>query len=292
MTARTSRSRAIEQAPPSAPPALSHAIPSSSAVLNIVVRVAGVVPVRLDLNHVGTVEQQLGLSLGTVLVYLRSGLTARCVAEEWSKAGVLARSLSPAVVGRRPLAIGPSTVAAMVQLAGVPRVTSAAVVRVQVGPVTWEVCDATAYVSLLRACRHAARLLGDTPPRTTSNSPTVDNSRGRWYGRADPSHHPGMDNWSWTVGVLGDGSENVQRAAVGAEATGQAAIEAASDAAVLVAMDRSRQEYRIAVAGTEMTLTSGLTERGDVDLWGVHDAVLSIALRYSAWPNPSGSVGP
>ncbi|MEK6438971.1 hypothetical protein [Pseudonocardia sp. T1-2H] len=29
------------------------------------VQVAGIVPARLDLSHVGTPEQQLGLSLGT-----------------------------------------------------------------------------------------------------------------------------------------------------------------------------------------------------------------------------------
>jgi hypothetical protein len=128
----------------------------------------------LDLAHVGTAEQQLGLSLGSVLVYLRSGITARAVAEGWGQASVSAQSLSPAVVGRRPLPVGPSTVAAMVQLGGVPQVTSAflpgraggavpAALRVQVGPVTWEVCDATAYVTLLRAWRQAARLLGDSP---------------------------------------------------------------------------------------------------------------------------------
>ena len=147
-------------------------IPSSSTVMNVVVRVAGIVPVRLDLAHVGTAEQQLGLSLGTVLIYLRSGLTARSVAEEWSNAQVLARSLAPAVVGRRPLPIGPAVVTAMVQLGGVPRVVSTvdavrpgvpAMVRIQVGPVTWQVCDATAYASLLRAWRQAARLLGDNP---------------------------------------------------------------------------------------------------------------------------------
>lgn len=147
-------------------------IPSSSTVMNVVVRVAGIVPVRFDVAHVGTTEQQLGLSLGTVLVYLRSGRTARSVAEEWNNARVLVRSLAPAVVGRRPLPIGPSVVTAMVQLAGVPRVVSAAeparpgvpaMLRVQVGPVTWQVCDATAYASLLRAWRQAARLLGDNP---------------------------------------------------------------------------------------------------------------------------------
>jgi len=69
-----------------------------------------------------------------------------------------------------------------------------------------------------------------------------------------------MDNWSWTVGVLGHGSENVRGVAAGAEVTGEAAIEAASDAAVMVAMDRGRQEYWISLAGTEMILTPGLTE--------------------------------
>jgi hypothetical protein len=38
-----------------------------------------------------------------------------------------------------------------------------AVMRLQVGPVTFEICDATAYASLLRAWRQAARLLDDNP---------------------------------------------------------------------------------------------------------------------------------
>jgi len=152
----------------------TRAVPSSSSVVNIVVRVAGMVPVRLDLTHAKTVEQQLGLSLGTVLVYLRSGITARAVAEGWGQASALAQPLSPAVVGRRVLPVGPSVAAAMVQLAGVPKVTTSfaparaggtvpAILRVQVGPVTWEVCDATAYACLLRGWRQAARLLGDNP---------------------------------------------------------------------------------------------------------------------------------
>ncbi len=126
----------------------------------------------------GTPEQQLGLSLGTVLVYLRSALTARAIADGWRDAAVLAQALSPAVTGRRPLVVGPSTVSALVRLAGVPQVIAAAepgraatatrpavapMVRLRVGPVTWEVCDATAYSCLLRAWRQAARLLGDHP---------------------------------------------------------------------------------------------------------------------------------
>jgi hypothetical protein len=79
-----------------------------------------------------------------------------------------------AVAGQRPLVIGPTTVAAMVRLAGLPDVGAMseparaggavpAVLRVQMGPVTWEICDATAYTSMLRAWRQAARLLGDNP---------------------------------------------------------------------------------------------------------------------------------
>jgi hypothetical protein len=94
-------------------------------VTNLVVRAAGVVPARLDLAHVGTPEQQLGLTLGAVLIYMRTGVTARAVADGWSGAAVLARSLSPAVAGRRPPVVGPTTVAAMVRLAGVPEVGAA-----------------------------------------------------------------------------------------------------------------------------------------------------------------------
>jgi len=175
MTARTSRhttgGHTTQQSAPLAQPRM---IPVGTAVMNVVVRVAGIIPARLDLTHVGTPEQQLGLSLGTVLVYLRSGLTARAVAEGWGRAAVLARPLSPAIAGRRPLVVGPSTVAVLAQLAGLPTVDAAfeparaggavpALLRVQVGPVTWELCDANAYTSLLRAWRQAARLLGDNP---------------------------------------------------------------------------------------------------------------------------------
>lgn len=62
----------------------------------------------------------------------------------------------------------------MVQLAGLPRVTGAyeaarkdgvvpEMLRIQVGPLVWAVCDATAYASMRRAWRQAARLLGDNP---------------------------------------------------------------------------------------------------------------------------------
>src|SRR5690349_9878948 len=112
MTARTRQ--------PAEPTARARMITESSVVSNSVVRAAGLVPARLDLAHVGTPEQQLGLTLGGVLIYMRTGVTARAVAIGWGGAAVLAQSLPPAVAGRRPLVIGPTTVAAMVRLAGLP----------------------------------------------------------------------------------------------------------------------------------------------------------------------------
>lgn len=97
-----------------------------SSVMNVGVRVAGRVPTRVDLRFAGTAEQQLGLSLGTVLVYLRTYLCARTVALGWGEAAAQARSLSPVLPERRRPAMvaGPWSVAAVVRLAGMPAVTS------------------------------------------------------------------------------------------------------------------------------------------------------------------------
>lgn len=172
MTARTSTSHSTEDTTQPDRAAQARMIPAGSAVMSVVVRVAGIVPARLDLTHVGTPEQQLGLSVGTVLVYLRSALTARAVAQGWGKAAVLARSLSPAIAGRRPLMVGPWTVGVIAQLAGgMPQIVSSLVpahrgpeavqvLRIPVGPV---VCDTNAYTSLLRAWRQAALLLEGNP---------------------------------------------------------------------------------------------------------------------------------
>lgn len=143
-----------------------------SSVMSVGVRVAGRVPTRLDLRFAGTPQQQLGLSLGTVLVYVSSYLTARTVALAWGEAAAQARSLSPVLPGRRRPAMvsGPWSVAAMVRLGGIPAMNASVVpslpgrelptmLRMQVGPVTWELADAAAYTSLLSAWRSAADLL-------------------------------------------------------------------------------------------------------------------------------------
>ncbi|WP_300014807.1 hypothetical protein [Pseudonocardia sp.] len=71
---------------------------------------------------------------------------------------------------------------------------------------------------------------------------------------------------TWTVGVLSAGAENLQPLAGGTSATRAGAVEAASDALVVAAMDHGRQEYRVRVADTLIVIIPGLTEQGEVDL--------------------------
>lgn len=71
---------------------------------------------------------------------------------------------------------------------------------------------------------------------------------------------------TWTLGVLSAGAENVQPLEGGVAATRERAVELASDALVVAAMERGRQEYRISVAGTLIIVRPGLTEQGEVDL--------------------------
>lgn len=146
-------------------------------VMTVGVRVAGHIPTRLDLHPARTSERQLGLSLGAVLVYVSSYLVARAVAVAvaWGQAAPLARSLSPVLpVGRRPVAVtGSWSVATMVRMFGVPTVDTMlmpaapgrnvpTMLRMHVGPITWELADAAAYTSLLNAWRDAADLLAAT----------------------------------------------------------------------------------------------------------------------------------
>ncbi|MFP5023525.1 hypothetical protein [Pseudonocardia phyllosphaerae] len=146
-------------------------------VMTVGVRIAGEIPTRVDLQHAGTEQQMLGLSLGTVLVYLRSHLVARTIALAWGQAAPMARSLSPLLpAARRPVvATGPWSVSTMVRFHGVPTIDSMlmtprsgtnlpTMLRVQVGAITWELADAASYTALLNAWRQAADLLAIAEP--------------------------------------------------------------------------------------------------------------------------------
>lgn len=92
MPAGTDRSRTVAQPSPTTQ---ARMITKSSVVTNLTVRAAGLVAARLDLAHVGAAEQHLGLTLGTVLIYIRAGVTARALAGGWSGTAVGAQSLAP-----------------------------------------------------------------------------------------------------------------------------------------------------------------------------------------------------
>jgi hypothetical protein len=77
----------------------------------------------------------------------------------------------------------------------------------------------------------------------------------------------------WTLGVLYGGAENTVALEEGIESSRGAAIDAASGALVVAASERGRHEYRLTVADTQIIVVPGLTERGEVDLLDLHDAV-------------------
>lgn len=145
----------------------------NAQVMGFSVRVAGRIPTRVDLQHAGTPECQLGLSLGTVLVYLRSHYTAQIIAGTWASAAPSAASLIPQLSGRQRGAVlttGPWSVAAMVRMSGTPNITGGLIpgrpgseipsmLRLRVGPITWDLCDAAAYTTTLAAWKKAAALL-------------------------------------------------------------------------------------------------------------------------------------
>lgn len=149
-----------------------HAAYGAAAVMSMTVRVAGQVPTRVDLQNAGTMEQQLGLTLGAVLVYLRSSFTARIVEQGWAQAAPLARSLVPVLGGRARgvMATGPWSATALVRLGGTPKVDTAllparpgsdrpSILHIEIGPISWEMSDAASYTALLHGWRTAANLL-------------------------------------------------------------------------------------------------------------------------------------
>ncbi|MDN5853461.1 MAG: hypothetical protein L0K86_11565, partial [Actinomycetia bacterium] len=205
-----------------------------------------------------------------------SGITARTVAQEWGRAAVLARSLTPAIAGRRPLVVGPSTVGALVKLAGVPQVTSrlvyvdpprttAQMLQITVGPLTWEVCGANADIfAAARVAPGPRDCSATTPPRTTTSRKGADNS-----GRSRPRpprtrHHPDITTTgsgttmrttmgtAWSLAVLPTGAENLLPLLDGQEVDVATAFAAATAALVDIAAALGTvgwQEHRITVAG-------------------------------------------
>lgn len=145
----------------------------AATVTGMVVRVAGHVPTRVDLRNASTADQQLGLTLGSVLIYLRSHYTAHLITRSWSQAAPLAASLTPHLTGRRRaiMSTGPFSTSALIRIGGAPQLRAAlipaepgqerpTILRLDLGPVSWELCDAASYAALRLAWQSATDLLG------------------------------------------------------------------------------------------------------------------------------------
>jgi hypothetical protein len=145
-----------------------------SVITTATIRVAGKIPTDITLNHLGTPEQEASLRVGELLIYLRSAFVAQVVADVWRQgrpiAGTLPYALSP---GRLRLPVRVGMVGMMVRLGGHPPCTvvpvparpggtSPAHVRVEIGPLVWEVCDAAAWHSIGTAWTTLARQLAAT----------------------------------------------------------------------------------------------------------------------------------
>jgi hypothetical protein len=163
--------RATPTAEPQAAGGIGERADGTGQVIGFSVRLAGRVPTRIDVQHAGTPEAQLGLSAGPVLVYLGSHHTAARIAQSWAAMAPAATSLVPHLRSRRALfAAGPWSVSAIVRLGGEATITGGllpgrpgselpAILRLRVGPIAWELCDAAAYTTMLAAWRRAAALL-------------------------------------------------------------------------------------------------------------------------------------
>lgn len=170
-TSRTETTADGAPAEPQAAGGIGERPDGTGQVIGFSVRLAGRVPTRIDVHHAGTPEAQLGLSAGPVLVYLGSHYTAARIAQSWAAAAPAATSLVPHLTSRRAvLAAGPWSVSAIVRLGGEATITGGllpgrpgselpAILRLRVGPIAWELCDAAAYTTMLAAWRRAAALL-------------------------------------------------------------------------------------------------------------------------------------
>lgn len=135
----------------------------ASTITAATIRVAGQVPTDISLRHLGTPEQEASLHVGELLIYLRDPYIARQVAQLWAQAKA-ATSALPNVIGPSRLHLAPRVglVGVIVRLGGDPKCTTTwipgqpgvaypAHVRVEVGPIKWEICDRAAWHSIGRA---------------------------------------------------------------------------------------------------------------------------------------------
>lgn len=152
--------------------------PQTKTIYSITLRVAGPQRVTVDAHHTGTQQAFLGIAIGALLVYTSQREVCGQLRRGWEHAARLAGKLPRAA--QRPTtadhAAGTGLAAAMVRLegqvgltiAGIPASSATGIpahVRIQLGPLVWQVLDQTAYATIRDGLRHVEQVAAVALPR-------------------------------------------------------------------------------------------------------------------------------
>jgi hypothetical protein len=139
----------------------------STAVHEVTIRAVGEVDGHIDVTHAGTREAVVSVSLGPVLARLYSADVAHRIRETWKAAAVYLHRL-PNKAHHLGNASNPAPVGIVIRI-GYDVPTSAVLVpatsqlatdhlRIQVGPLIWQIMDRAAYRSVVELWERAERM--------------------------------------------------------------------------------------------------------------------------------------
>jgi hypothetical protein len=165
------------QQSPATGPQPAHVL--ASAVLAVVMRVAGPVPIQVHPYAIGQPEQQVSARIGDAVVYLTELGVAGRIRQQWDAAQYLVSQRLPERVSQTWLAPTPRTypVGVALRLTGAVEVATQWVegrpttrtpphLRVRVDRLVWQACDRQAWRSIGQAWFDAQQALtgGPSPP--------------------------------------------------------------------------------------------------------------------------------
>ncbi|WP_406639080.1 hypothetical protein [Amycolatopsis sp. WGS_07] len=141
----------------------------TTSIVTTTVRVVGAVETRIDIKDAGTTLAEVRLMLGRVLLHVHGAVAVKHVAAIWQDAGFHRDRLAPAVADPQRGALidgcqvgtvarigcdAPARCDLIPRTAKLPRH-----IRIQIGPLVWQVMDRAAYDSTRAAWDHAETLV-------------------------------------------------------------------------------------------------------------------------------------
>lgn len=145
----------------------------TSNVLAVIARIAGSIPITVAPHGLRTRQQQVGVSIGSVLTYLHDPVVAAAIRRCWSDSHILAvrhlpRRASQTWLAPDPDGIAPGVIARPGRgaamgahvISGRASTRTPGHLRIQTGQIVWQVCDREAWHLAATAWADAARYLG------------------------------------------------------------------------------------------------------------------------------------